>query len=156
MDQGYGPRTAFGNLMERKYLLSADYVKDAASEAERKKLLQLVTLFQKYGQRYDVDFLLMTAQGYQESRLDQGAKSHVGAIGVMQVMPATGKDLAVGDITQVEPNVHAGVKYFRFMMDQFYKNEPMDPLNKGLMTLASYNAGPGRSASCGAKPRSVD
>ena len=141
---GYGPRTAFGNLMERKYLLSADYVKDAASEAERKKLLQLVTLFQKYGQRYDVDFLLMTAQGYQESRLDQGAKSHVGAIGVMQVMPATGKDLAVGDITQVEPNVHAGVKYFRFMMDQFYKNEPMDPLNKGLMTLASYNAGPGK------------
>ena len=62
----------------------------------------------------------------------------------MQVMPATGRDLAVGDIGQVEPNIHAGVKYFRFMMDQFYKDEPMDDLNKGLMTLASYNAGPGR------------
>jgi membrane-bound lytic murein transglycosylase MltF len=62
----------------------------------------------------------------------------------MQVMPATGKDLAVGDISQIEPNIHAGVKYFRFMVDQFYKNEPMDQLNKGLMTLASYNAGPGR------------
>jgi membrane-bound lytic murein transglycosylase MltF len=62
----------------------------------------------------------------------------------MQVMPATGKDLKVGDITQVEPNVHAGVKYFRFMMDQFYKDEPMTELDKGLMTLASYNAGPGR------------
>ena len=62
----------------------------------------------------------------------------------MQVMPATGKDLAVGDIKKVEPNIHAGVKYFRFMVDQFYKDEPMDPLNKGLMTLASYNAGPGR------------
>ena len=86
----------------------------------------------------------MAAQGYQESRLDQSAKSHVGAIGVMQVMPATGKDLNVGDITKVEPNIHAGVKYFRFMMDQFYKDEPMDELNKGLMTLASYNAGPGR------------
>jgi membrane-bound lytic murein transglycosylase MltF len=36
------------------------------------------------------------------------------------------------------------VKYFRFMMDEFYKDEPMDELNKGLMTLASYNAGPGR------------
>ena len=86
----------------------------------------------------------MAAQGYQESQLDQAAKSQVGAIGVMQVMPATGKDLAVGDITQVEPNIHAGVKYFRFMMDEFYKDEPMDDLNKGLMTLASYNAGPGR------------
>ena len=86
----------------------------------------------------------MAAQGYQESQLDQSAKSHVGAIGVMQVMPATGKDLNVGDITQVEPNIHAGVKYFRFMMDEFYKDEPMTELDKGLMTLASYNAGPGR------------
>ena len=123
---------------------NADYVKDAASEAERKKLVALVKFFQTYGARYSVDPLLMVAQGYQESRLDQAAKSHVGAVGVMQVMPATGKDLAVGDISQIEPNVHAGVKYFRFMMDQFYKNEPMDDLNKGLMTLASYNAGPGR------------
>ena len=86
----------------------------------------------------------MAAQGYQESQLDQSAKSHVGAIGVMQVMPATGKDLNVGDITKVEPNIHAGVKYFRFMMDEFYKDEPMTELDKGLMTLASYNAGPGR------------
>ena len=86
----------------------------------------------------------MAAQGYQESTLDQNAKSPVGAIGVMQVMPATGKELKVGDITQIEPNIHAGVKYMRFMMDKYYEDEPMDPLNKGLMTFASYNAGPGR------------
>ena len=140
----YGPRTAFGNTMERRYLDSATYVRNAASEAERAKLRALVKLFETYGGQYNVDYLLMAAQGYQESRLDQSAKSHVGAIGVMQVMPATGKDLSVGDITKVEPNIHAGVKYFRFMMDEFYKDEPMDELNKGLMTLASYNAGPGR------------
>jgi membrane-bound lytic murein transglycosylase MltF len=140
----YGPRTAFGNLVERQYLKSADYVKSAAAEAERRKLRAVVKLFEKYGDRYSVDYLLMAAQGYQESRLDQSVKSRVGAIGVMQVMPSTGKELAVGDIKQVDPNIHAGVKYFRFMMDQYYKNEPMDELNKGLMTLASYNAGPGR------------
>jgi membrane-bound lytic murein transglycosylase MltF len=140
----YGPKTAFGNTMERRYLQNTNYVKNATDDAERKKLRELVKLFEKYGSKYDVDYVLMAAQGYQESRLDQGAKSHVGAIGVMQVMPATGKDLAVGDIQQVEPNIHAGVKYFRFMVDQFYKDEPMDQLNKGLMTLASYNAGPGR------------
>jgi membrane-bound lytic murein transglycosylase MltF len=140
----YGPGTAFGNTMDRRYLQSTKYVKNAASEAERKKLAALVKLFETYGSRYNVDYLLMAAQGFQESRLDQSARSHVGAIGVMQVMPATGKELRVGDINQVEPNVHAGVKYFRFMMDQFYKDEPMDELNKGLMTLASYNAGPGR------------
>jgi membrane-bound lytic murein transglycosylase MltF len=140
----YGPRTAFGNTMERRYLQNANYVKNAASEEERKKFMALGKLFETYSQRYDLDYLMMAAQGYQESRLDQSAKSHVGAIGVMQVMPATGKDMGVGDINQVESNIHAGVKYMRFMMDQYFKDDPMDPLNKGLMTFASYNAGPGR------------
>ena len=140
----YGPGTAFGNIMERRYLSSTKYVKDAASEEDRRRLLSMVKLFQTYGQKYDVDYLLMAAQGYQESGLDQSAKSRVGAVGVMQLMPSTGKDLAVGDITKMEPNIHAGVKYFRFMMDTFYKDDPMDSTNKALMTLASYNAGPGR------------
>jgi len=140
----YGPGTAFGNVISRRYLENTGYVKNAAAEKEREKFRRLVSLFRTYGDRYSVDYVLMAAQGYQESRLDQDAKSHVGAIGVMQVMPATGKDLAVGDIRQIEPNIHAGVKYFRFMMDQYYKDEPMDDVNKGLMTLASYNAGPAR------------
>jgi membrane-bound lytic murein transglycosylase MltF len=140
----YGPRTAFGNQVQRRYLENATYVRSATAEAERKKFRSVVKLFETYGNRYNVDYVLMTAQGFQESRLDQGAKSSVGAIGIMQVMPATGKELQVGDIRAVEPNIHAGVKYFRFMVDQYYKDEPMTRLDKGLMTLASYNAGPGR------------
>jgi membrane-bound lytic murein transglycosylase MltF len=140
----YGPRTAFGNMMQKKYFGNATYVRNAADETERRKLLALVKMFRQYGDRYSVDYLLMAAQGFQESRLDQTVKSRVGALGVMQVMPATGRELAVGDISQVEPNIHAGVKYFRFMMDEYYKDEPMTPLDKGLMTLASYNAGPNR------------
>ena len=62
----------------------------------------------------------------------------------MQIMPPTGKELNVGDISEIEPNIHAGVKYMRFMVDQYFKDEPMDNLNKALMTFASYNAGPGR------------
>jgi membrane-bound lytic murein transglycosylase MltF len=84
------------------------------------------------------------AQGYQESQLRQDAKSPVGAIGVMQVMPATGKDMKVGDINETEPNIHAGVKFLHAMMSEYYAKEPMDPLNKGLFTFAAYNAGPGR------------
>jgi membrane-bound lytic murein transglycosylase MltF len=140
----YGPRTTFGNVMEKRYLEDASYAKNATSEAERKKFETLVGLFRKYSERYSLDFTLMAAQGYQESRLDHNARSKVGAVGVMQVMPATGKDLNVGNIMELEPNIHAGIKYFRFMMDQYYKDDPMDPLNKGLMTLASYNAGPAR------------
>ena len=140
----YGLGTPFNEQTERKYLVSTKYVKSATSEAERKKFQDLVTFFKKYSDRYNLDFLLMAAQGYQESLLNQDARSQVGAIGVMQVMPATGKELNVGDITQTEANIHAGVKYMRTTMDAFFKNEPMDDLNKGLMTFASYNAGPGR------------
>src|SRR6185436_11325999 len=98
------------------YLVNTTYVKNAASDAERKKLLAIADLFRKYSDKYDMDFLLMAAQGYQESRLDQEAKSHVGAIGIMQIMPATGQELNVGDIHQIEPNIHGGVKYMRSVM----------------------------------------
>jgi membrane-bound lytic murein transglycosylase MltF len=103
-----------------------------------------VSLFRKYGAQYNLDWMLMAAQGYQESRLDHSARSHVGAIGVMQVMPATGTELKVGDVRQLEPNVHAGVKYIRTLVDRYYENEPMDDLNKVLFAFAAYNAGPGR------------
>jgi membrane-bound lytic murein transglycosylase MltF len=140
----HGKGDAFRNVIERRYLESVKYVKNAAADAERQKLQAVVELFKKYGAQYNLDYMLMAAQGYQESTLDQSVKSPVGAIGVMQVMPPTGKELKVGDITQIEPNIHAGVKYMRFMMDQYFKDEPMDNLNKGLMTFAAYNAGPGR------------
>jgi membrane-bound lytic murein transglycosylase MltF len=140
----YGLGTAFGNQIERKYLVNTKYVKNAASEAERQKFLKLVQFFRKYSDQYKLDYLLMAAQGYQESQLNQDAKSQVGAIGVMQVMPATGKELNVGDISQTEANIHAGVKYMRATEDAFFKDEPMDEVNKGLFTFASYNAGPGR------------
>ena len=86
----------------------------------------------------------MMAQGYQESTLDQQAKSNVGAIGIMQLMPDTGKQMAVGDITQAEANIHAGVKYIRFMVDHYFADEPMSATDKLLFAFAAYNAGPGR------------
>ena len=83
-----------------------------------------------------MDYLLMVAQGYQESLLDQNAKSDVGAIGVMQVMPATGKEMNTGDITKVESNIHAGIKYMSLMRNQFFANRPMDARNKILFSFA--------------------
>jgi len=139
-----GLGTAFGNMMQKRYLENTKFAKNAASEEERKKLQAVVALFRKYSDQYQLDYLLMGAQAYQESGLNQDAKSAVGAIGIMQIMPETGKEQAVGDITQLEANIHAGVKYMRFMIDRYYKDEPMDTLNKGLFTFASYNAGPGR------------
>jgi membrane-bound lytic murein transglycosylase MltF len=136
--------TSTGNQVLVKYLKNAKYVKNAASEAERKKFMALVQYFQKYGTKYDVDWVLMGAQGYQESQLNQQAKSPVGAIGVMQIMPATGKDLNVGDIAEIEANIHAGIKYMRWMIDNYYGKEPMTDLDKALFAFASYNAGAGK------------
>ena len=139
-----GLGTAFGNIMQKRYLVNTSFAKNATSKAEHAKFETMVSVFKKYGSQYNVDFLLAAAQGYQESTLDQQKKSSAGAIGVMQLLPSTGKEQKVGDITKLEPNIHAGVKYMRFMMDQYFKGEPMDELNKGLMAFASYNAGPGK------------
>ena len=136
--------STFGNVTIRNYLDNTKWVKNATNEVEMAKFRELVGLFRTYSERYGVDWVLMAAQGYQESRLDQSVKSPVGAIGVMQVMPATGADMKVGDITDRENNIHAGIKYVRWVMDQYYKDEPMTEKNKMLFAFASYNAGPGR------------
>jgi len=136
--------TAMGNQLLTRYLKNVKYVKNAASEQERRKFLAMLQYFQKYGDRYNVDWVLMGAQGYQESQLNQQAKSKVGAIGVMQLMPATAGEMKVGDVRQTEANIHAGIKYMRWTIDHYYEKEPMTPLDKALFSFASYNAGAGR------------
>jgi membrane-bound lytic murein transglycosylase MltF len=132
------------NELLQRYFKNTKWAKSATSRDELAKFDRMVTLFRKYGEKYDVEHLLLMAQGYQESELNQSKRSPVGAVGVMQVMPATGKEMRVGDINEIEPNIHAGVKFLRAMMNDYYANEPMDRFNKGLFAFASYNAGPGR------------
>jgi len=132
------------NVLLQKYLKNVKYAKSATSGEDMKRFREVVGFLRKYGDQYGLDYLLVAAQGYQESGLDHTRRSQVGAIGVMQVMPKTGAEMKVGDIRQLEPNIHAGVKYIRFMMDHYYADEPMDDLNKGLFAFASYNAGPAR------------
>lgn len=140
--------TLWGNTILKRYFSNADLIRNPSGEEDRRRLAELAGLFRKYGDRYSMDWLLMAAQAYQESRLDHGARSRVGAIGIMQLMPATAKDpnVNVGDVRVLENNIHAGVKYMRFVIDQYYKDEPMTRLDKGLFALASYNAGPARVA----------
>lgn len=142
--QKHGQESAFGKILVKKYTGGTRFVRSATSKEEMRKFDQTVEIFRKYSGRYDMDYLLMMAQGYQESRLDQNAKSPVGALGVMQVMPATGRDMKTGDITQLDPNIHAGVKYIRYVQDTFFESQPMDAVNKTLFSFAAYNAGPGR------------
>ena len=62
----------------------------------------------------------------------------------MQVLPTTAADPNVGipDIEEVEPNVHAGVKYLRFLKDRYFSSDDIAPLDRVLLAFAAYNAGP--------------
>jgi membrane-bound lytic murein transglycosylase MltF len=119
---------------------------NATAEADWQRFEKTIALFRKYGERYSFDYLMVAALGYQESRLDQQARSHVGAIGIMQLMPETGRGLKVGDITQVEPNVHGGFKYLRQIYDKHLDTTGLDEQNRTLFAIAAYNAGSGRIA----------
>jgi membrane-bound lytic murein transglycosylase MltF len=115
-----------------------------SADSDLKRFEDTLTLFEKYGSKYGFDPLMLAAQGYQESQLDQNAKSHVGAIGIMQIMPATGAELKVGDIKVAENNVHGGAKYMDQLMTKYFQDAKFSESNRPLFAFASYNAGPGR------------
>lgn len=128
---------------QRQYLKTIKALYNASGSEDQQRFQSIIALFEKYGQKYNFDPLMLAAQGYQESTLDQNKKSHVGAIGVMQVMPATGQSLKVGDIRVTEANIHAGAKYMDQLMAQYFKDANFDEQNRTLFAFASYNAGPG-------------
>jgi membrane-bound lytic murein transglycosylase MltF len=140
--------TLKGNILINRYLKNTDRLKNLTAEKEMAKLDATINYFKKYGEQYDFDWLLLAAQGYQESRLDQSLVSRAGARGIMQVRPGTARDpnINIPDISTAENNIHAGTKYMRFLRDRYYEHLHMDPFNKTIFTLASYNAGPRRIA----------
>ncbi len=134
------------NVITRRYLKDTRWVKNAVSDEAMKRYRQTVGLFEKYAPEYGLDHLMIMAQGYQESGLDQSVRSRAGAVGIMQLLPSTAKSVGIADFERAEPNVHAGIKYMRFILDQYFDDEGMDELNKTLLAFASYNAGPNRIA----------
>src|SRR5262245_18939738 len=132
--------------LQRQYMTTIKALNSAAAAEDQKRFGELIPYFQKYGKQYNFDPIMLAAQGYQESTLRQDVKSPVGAIGVMQVMPATGEALKVGDIRQAEPNIHAGAKYMDQLMTKYFSDAKFDEQNRTLFAFASYNAGPGNIA----------
>ena len=138
--------SATGNDILNRYLKSTKWVKNSTSEADLKRFREVTDLFKKYAGQYDFQWLLVAAQAYQESGLDQSTRSPVGAVGVMQVMPTTARDpnVNIPNIHELEPNIHAGVKYLRFVVNEYFNEPGIDQVNRHLFAFASYNAGPNR------------
>jgi membrane-bound lytic murein transglycosylase MltF len=139
----YAKHTGGVPALQRQYMKRVRALGNATAGEDYRRFSTLVEHFQEYGRRYDLEPFLLAAQGYQESALNQDARSAVGAIGVMQVMPATGAQLKVGDIRQIEPNIHAGAKYMDQLMTRYFQDARFDEQNRSLFAFASYNAGPG-------------
>jgi len=141
--------SSFGAEVKRKYYDSTKIIKNAYSPRDLAEFKALLDYFRTYGSRYSFDYLMMAAQGYQESRLKQTARSPMGAVGVMQVLPATAADPKIGITgvdTSAQKNIEAGVKYLRLMVDTYLDDPAIDQTNRTLMAFAAYNAGPGNLA----------
>ena len=126
------------------YLEKVKQLHNATQSAEMQRFRDTLDIFREYSGQYHFDTLLLIAQGYQESRLDQKAHNREGAIGIMQITPNTGNYMGVGDIHQAKNNVHAGAKYMAMLMDVYFKGIPLDEQNRTLFAFAAYNAGPGK------------
>jgi membrane-bound lytic murein transglycosylase MltF len=146
--KGHQSGTSFGNTLIRRYLENTNWVKDATSTEGMKRFQEYVRYFKKYGAEYDFDYLMLVAQGYQESLLDQNRRNPSGAVGIMQVIPkyAAAPPINISDVDIAENNIQAGAKMLRNIADTYFKDDKLDATNKTLMVFASYNAGPSRIA----------
>ena len=131
---------------QAKYAKRIKQIAANTGSEEMKRFEQTVKLFERYGDKYGFDPLMLAAQGFQESRLRQEARSKVGAVGVMQLMPATGQGLGVGDIHALEPNIHGGAKYMDQLMSKYFVDAKFSEQERTLFAFASYNCGPGNVA----------
>jgi membrane-bound lytic murein transglycosylase MltF len=134
-----------GNIVLKRYFGNTRWLNNSLAEKDRKSYDETIEFIKQYADKYEFDWLMIAAQAYQESRFDQSKRSSAGAVGVMQVLPSTAADKAVGipDIATLDNNVHAGVKYLNWLRQTYYTNDKISPLDRVLFSFAAYNAGPG-------------
>jgi len=138
--------TTFGNMLKNRYYKSDKMLRRAYAPGELEKFQKLVAIFRRHAGTYSFDYLMVMAQGYQESQLDQTRRSKRGAVGIMQLMPATAADKAVGikDIaSDPDRNIEAGNKYLRYLIDTYVNDPDLTERDRLLLAFAAYNAGPG-------------
>jgi membrane-bound lytic murein transglycosylase MltF len=140
--------TLLGNVLIKRYLTNVEWIENALDEKSTKRYQQTIKIIKRYADRYSFDWAMIAAQGYQESRLNQRKRSPAGAVGIMQILPSTAADpnVNIRDIQKAEQNVHAGVKYLRFIRERYFSTAEIKPLDQSLFSLAAYNAGPANIA----------
>jgi membrane-bound lytic murein transglycosylase MltF len=135
--------TYLGNIYFKRYFKQNPWVRDYMKREDLKKFSKYAPLFKKYGEMYGVDWMLVEAQAFQESGLNPDVRSPAGAVGLMQLLPSTAEWMGFKEHLSPENNVHAGVKYLKYLMDQYYPEDEYSATERLRFALATYNAGPG-------------
>lgn len=146
--KGHKKGTTFGNILIKRYLKDTSYLRNVLSATEIQRFNETAAMIRKYADTYAFDWLLIGAQAYQESRLDQSLRSPAGAVGVMQIKPSTaeGHPIDIKHVERLENNINAGVKYLQHIRDRYFNDPGIDPFNRQIFAFAAYNAGPTRIA----------
>jgi membrane-bound lytic murein transglycosylase F len=138
-------RGLFYNITYKKYFKNPkrilSHVELRTDSSKNEALSPYDALVQKYANEYGFDWRLVVSQMYQESHFDPAAKSWVGALGLMQVMPRTGRELGFDDLRDPETGLHAGIKYLNWLMRRF--EAELTLADRTWFALAAYNAGIG-------------
>lgn len=145
IDQGKERLPHHAAELHYRYFQNVEFLKNnlAPDVVGRKK--DLAPYFHAASKEQGFDWLFLMAQGFQESKLLQSARSGSGAVGVMQLLPSTGRAMGYHDIiTSAKNNIAAGAKYMRHIIDHYFNEPDLPAAVRFDFALAAYNAGPTR------------
>lgn len=136
--------TVLGNMLFARYYGNPKWIQNPITKSGERKLIKLQSHFMRYAKMYDFDWLKIAAMAYQESQLNPASRSRKGAVGIMQVIPETAAKLGLRNVSTVDDNIHAGVKYLHYLRETYFNDPGISPADKVDFALAAYDAGPAK------------
>lgn len=136
--------TLIGNILFSRYYENTSFIDNPLDDDGLDDLVRYREVFERHAAEQGLDWRLVAAVAFQESRLDPEARSAAGAVGLMQLLPATAAYVGIDDPAPIEANIRAGVRYLAYLRDEVFVDEALDAQVRQHFMLAAYNAGPRR------------